>query len=405
MQNRVSRFCQRLSYPGSTKAPKEGHRLKPNLLCGSLLFCYDEKMRNRLIALFLILFFPVQPLRACIWDRDTLKKEAKSHPDSLAIISGRFPRNPPEYYQIRLSRVKAEIRATAKVNLELFDDAGVAADRLHRGEEAISWMAEKRQLLEKFSDSKKHREQHLYRYHANLGTFLFHDWMRKGADSSRLSQAIDGRSHIAKAIEINPDAHFGREIYQLKAMDWIIDRKNGGKEPYFLTREEARDPKAIEGIEGLIHLGDAWNSADIFHNLGYAFRNQSDAHLALAAHRRAIEILNEGRPVFGFEKAIRSTRRGAIEEDSEMRIIKWFRKARTESDEWQEHRTRFMKSQFAKGLHPDVHKIFWDGYVEKGKPVAPVSINLSNSPYYIFYTLAILLVLIFIGKRIHNSYS
>ena len=65
---------------------------------------------------------------ACMWDSDTLAMEAKGLPDAVRVISGRFERNPPLYYEMRLNRVTKELR-TRPNDLDLYDDAGVSAAR------------------------------------------------------------------------------------------------------------------------------------------------------------------------------------------------------------------------------------------------------------------------------------
>jgi hypothetical protein len=52
---------------------------------------------------------------------------------------------------------------------------------------------------------------------ANEGTFLIHRWIAVGGNSD-LSDAIEAEKHITKAIDINPNAHFGREFAQLYCM-------------------------------------------------------------------------------------------------------------------------------------------------------------------------------------------
>src|SRR5438105_1575377 len=78
------------------------------------------------------------PASACIWDRDTLATEVSGIMDTVRVITGRFERNPPLYYEMRLKRVAAEVVASPD-KLELYDDAGVACDRLGRDDEALHW--------------------------------------------------------------------------------------------------------------------------------------------------------------------------------------------------------------------------------------------------------------------------
>lgn len=77
------------------------------------------------------------------------------------------------------------------------------------------------------------------------------------------------RNLIAAAIKLNPDAHFGREKYQLKLMEWIISATKKKEFPSLssiadqeMTKDRAQ--KAVTGLTGLIVLGDAWQSVDVF---------------------------------------------------------------------------------------------------------------------------------------------
>ena len=58
----------------------------------------------------------------------------------------------------------------------------------------------------------------LYETYANLGTFYIH--------AGRLKEGLE---EIEKAIEINPDAHFGREVYQKLLVEYVLLKKADGK--------------------------------------------------------------------------------------------------------------------------------------------------------------------------------
>jgi hypothetical protein len=58
-------------------------------------------MRRALTALALVLSLPLV-VTACLWDRDTPADEAKGMPEVVAILTGRFPRNPPLFHEVRL---------------------------------------------------------------------------------------------------------------------------------------------------------------------------------------------------------------------------------------------------------------------------------------------------------------
>src|SRR5262245_27183830 len=133
-------------------------------------------MRYMLAVLALLLGLPLS-VTACLWDRDTPANEAKGMPDVVAVLTGRFERNPPLFYEMRLDRVVALHREHPD-DLAAYDDAGIACDRLGRGDEAISWMEKKRAQLETLDPSQPQVKEQRYCYHANLGTFLVHRWAR-----------------------------------------------------------------------------------------------------------------------------------------------------------------------------------------------------------------------------------
>ncbi|MEZ5329313.1 MAG: hypothetical protein R3F19_30045 [Verrucomicrobiales bacterium] len=155
---------------------------------------------------------------ACLWDRDTVKSEAEGLHDVISVISGRFPRNPPAYFEMRVERVTSELK-TEPDQLALYDDVAVACDRLGRADDAIGWGTRKKLLLDKRDDATQR-----YRYLANSGTFLAHKWFREGAEASRLAELDQARKVIADAIQLNPDAHFGREHFQLILVDTTLIR-------------------------------------------------------------------------------------------------------------------------------------------------------------------------------------
>ena len=135
-------------------------------------------MKRALTALALLLGLPLAVI-ACIWDRDTPVDEARGLPEVVAVLTGRFDRNPPLFYEMRLERVTDHLQSHPE-DLAAYDDAGVACDRLGRGDEAISWMEKKRAQLDGLDASRPEVKEQLYRYHANLGTFLVHRWVRQG---------------------------------------------------------------------------------------------------------------------------------------------------------------------------------------------------------------------------------
>ncbi len=352
-------------------------------------------MKRTLTVLALLLGFPLT-VAACLWDRDTPSDEAKGLPEVVAVLTGRFPRNPPLYYRMRLDRVTTHLK-TQPDDLADYDDAGVACDRLGRGDEAIAWMDKKKQALDRLDPKSPDFKEHLYRYHANLGTFLVHRWVRGGGDRTKLDDVRRSREEIAAAIAINPNAHFGREKYQLKVIEWIIDPPTSSGDQYLpsllgLTPNpigEMEDPKtaddAVRGLAGLVVLGNAWESVDIFHALNVAlqhdtlgFKQDRDGgrnSLAYLAWLRCRELIDAGK-----NSMLPDAPKGAALKDrlprpdfveSDRLLDPAFANLRAEADAWQEARTAFMLERLNAGRHPDTDPEFWGGYVESPPPSLP----------------------------------
>src|SRR5207248_2998560 len=66
--------------------------------------------------------------------------------------------------------------------------------------------------------------QALYTTYANLGTFLIHGSARAAmaGDVPANDRLREGREFIRQAIAANPDAHFGREIWQEEAVEFLL---------------------------------------------------------------------------------------------------------------------------------------------------------------------------------------
>jgi tetratricopeptide (TPR) repeat protein len=311
---------------------------------------------------------------ACIWDSDTLAMEAKKYPGLIQVITGRFERNPPLYYEMRLERVQRELKDSPD-KLELYDDAGVACDRLGRSDEAIEWMDKKKQVL----DRKPDRE-HLYRYHANLGTFLAHKWVRQ-EERGDLTLLKKGRDHIAKAIEINPDAHFGRERVQLGFMEWALFRlgpkynPNKGEGRNNLTdhlmSSAADDPKElINGLSGLVVLGNAWESVDVFAAISEIAGYHQDGQVSFFAGLRSKELLEKGQK--SLDSKFDVARLGyQLLTDEGKQAKEWFPKLRKEADEWAKRREAYMMERLQAGRHPDTDSTFWSEWRDPGPPEIP----------------------------------
>lgn len=343
------------------------------------------------VALFASVAGGMPPTLACLWDYDTLKAEANGLPGIAEILTGRIERNPPRYYEMRLERVTRELAADPS-RLDLYDDAGVACDRLGRSDDAIEWMAKKRRVLDALDATKPEVHEQEYRYFANLGTFHAHRWVRGGGPRDRLDDLKDAEREIARAIEINPDAHFGRERYQLAAIWWLneLPASNWGGQPTFL--EVIFDPggkatsraqvslskpeldKAITGVSGLMVLGNAWESVDVTWALGMLLKARGDASLAYLAELRVKELIGSGKasfhPHFRSDADMRSPLGlgGSPTESSARDIDDYFVRARQAASQWAEDRDGYMEERLARGEHPDSTPTFWSEWKDEPKP-------------------------------------
>lgn len=161
--------------------------------------------------LFLVVLVPT-PLAACLWDSDTLAEHRKLEEESeqfstvvLNLITGKFRRHSPAMYEWRIVDRKKRLIEEPE-NVALYDDLAVAYEKTGQTDLAIETILKKDKI-----------RPGLYETHANLGTFYIH--------AGRLEE---GLKEIEKAIEINPDAHFGREIYQILLVEYVLSKTTDG---------------------------------------------------------------------------------------------------------------------------------------------------------------------------------
>jgi hypothetical protein len=355
-------------------------------------------------ALLILLGIPLT-VTACLWDSDTPAEEAKGLPEVVAVLTGRFDRFPPLYYEMRLTRVAAHLMKHPE-DLGAYDDAGVACDRLGKGDEAVAWMEKKKTQLDLLDASVPEEKEQRYRYHANLGTFLVHRWSRQGSDRSKIDEVKAGRTEIARALEINPDAHFGREKFQLMAMDWIIDPPKAAGETYLpnllgwiphplLSDQDPDQADAtVRGLAGLIMLGNAWQSVDVFNALNVALQHDTLGFtretkggrntLAYLAWLRCRELIDAGQrsmlPDALKGEALKSILPRPDMLEADRLLDPTFAFLRAEADAWHSARTAFMVKRLEEGRHPDTEPNFWVGYTAKPPPDLP-KISVPTSFY------------------------
>ena len=163
-------------------------------------------MKYSLTSILFLLLVLVSTAAACLWDTDTLSEEMSESPTAIELVTGAFPRHSEAFYRWRIEDRKAQLEAGDDDPLH-YDDIAVAHDKLHQQQQAIEWMIEKEK---KFPGR--------YETYANLGTFHIHG-----------GNFPEGILNIEKALEINPEAHFNRERYQLYVVKYLQHRAEHGQ--------------------------------------------------------------------------------------------------------------------------------------------------------------------------------
>jgi tetratricopeptide (TPR) repeat protein len=244
---------------------------------------------NKLVAVVIavgVALVATPTAHACLWDYDTFKEEGLGKAELTQVLKGELRKHSKAFYEAKVTYTRAIVDAGSAAK-ERYDDLAVALAKTGKLDDAIAVLVDKEK---KFPGE--------YTTEANLGTFLAMKGDIKGA-----------LEHVKKGLEINPDAHFGREAVQVKLlehMDRLAADKDLAKKDNFLglsmkaedvlvsamtakTRDKDLD-KTIQGIVGLIRFGDAQDIPDVWFALGWALATQGDGQLAVRAMRRAEKL-------------------------------------------------------------------------------------------------------------------
>lgn len=194
--------------------------------------------RGLSVVFFLIITSATQ---ACLWDWDTLQMERRRFPGTLEMITGKFVRHSPAYYEWRIQDRTKRMRSPVE-DPALADDLAVAYSKLGRHAEGIALLE---QVLAAHSDR--------YETLANLGT------IHMLAGDLKV-----GKEYIDQAIVINPDAHFGREKYQsLLAEYFLTSRKS--PHPAAELFDIARSKDESYGFAKFVLEKRGWRDGFIYH--------------------------------------------------------------------------------------------------------------------------------------------
>ena len=152
-----------------------------------------------------------------------------------------FPVHSRAYYEERNARLQTSEKP------EDVDDFAVGLDILGRPGEAVEVLREK---LER----QQGEGRELYSTYANLGTALIHHHIKPAisGDQGARDGVSEGLDFIVKAVEVNPQAHYGREIWQMNIVRFLLKAMTT---PQLLLRQDCLgndlDPKRPVGNLGV----------------------------------------------------------------------------------------------------------------------------------------------------------
>lgn len=146
------------------------------------------------------------------------------------VIHERFARHGKAYYTERNRRARLAIAeerrkqgSAGRPSPDYFawcDDLGAGLDYLGEHDEAVRMLRAK--LREQ--EALNYQGRDLYTTYANLGTFLIHGNFRKARDGDEAAKERlrEGLAFIHKSIDVNPQAHFGREVWQAEVVEYML---------------------------------------------------------------------------------------------------------------------------------------------------------------------------------------
>jgi hypothetical protein len=139
----------------------------------------------------------------------------------------------------------------------------------------------------------------------------------------------------------------------------------------------------VEGLTGLIVLGNAWESLDVFYALQAVLAYQNKGSLVALVRARCRELQDQGKKSLDPNVTSAAELREAVSVDRFWRNTTYtadqlnevYHRLRTEAEEYQTKRTAYMMERLKAGRHPDIDATFWDEWHDPGPP-PPVPYNL-----------------------------
>jgi hypothetical protein len=184
------------------------------------------------------------------------------------VIHERYPRHGPAYYEERERLARENLAVLPRDSVTAFaltDDIAVGLDRRGRTDEAIALMRDKLKRQQALGLEGKD----LYSTFANLGELLVRAniWEMCRGDVVARDRVREGREFIEKSLQVNPNAHFGRENWQLVALGYLLE---AGLRPELIRKSDLignRLDRSVEFRQRALPIwwgdGDVENDKDI----------------------------------------------------------------------------------------------------------------------------------------------
>lgn len=295
------------------------------------------------------------PASACLWDHDTLAMERQAFPQVLELITGKFLRHTPEFYQWRIQDRLQRLQS-APQDWALYDDLAVAYEKTGQTPKAIETLLKKEAL-----------QPGLYTTYANLGTFYLHqqEWAK-------------GIEMIKKALRINPNAHFGREKYQLLLAEYYVSSEQRAQQadlkthglplsiapfepdldtPYqtfdgFLHQQGEKElAPALKGVMGMMHFGN-YRSPVLLEVLGDLLLSEEHLHLATRAYLKAAYEAKDPKLAHKYRRLAEQAYL-RVEHRDLPKLEAQFKQEIAEADKWFESLRQDEISWIQAGLNPE----------------------------------------------------
>lgn len=367
-------------------------------------------MLTRIRVVLLLVAVMATSVTACLWDYDTLEMERQRFPSALELITGKFLRHSQELYQWRIGDRTRRIEQSPKP--VLFDDLASAYDKVGDHAQAIEIML-----------GKAKQYPGLYETHANLGTFYVHS-----------GQLEKGLVELEKAIAINPDAHFGRERFQIHLVKYILSRSDQFPPPLPLKNEEAAErddfaafvlnaeggltsgkeqaviKDAVKGVLGMMRFGH-YDSPILLEALGDLLRHgelENSANLAARCYLKASFEVSSEESKEAYRKYAAHSLRWQTPGKGESRQIKlneveWqLKKEIKEADAWFAQIANDERNWIKQRV--DVDHAFSEKYYQEPKPLGASVPTVSGGRLWFVYALISVCVgSLLLAFRIHRG--